>query len=95
MYTKHAKPMLLPTAVCEKKKTSNPLLKKGDLERLGLSSLGQQAGVAFQQAGVAFQQAGVTFRQAGVAFQQAGIAFQHLPAKPGESVSMQSGSQQN
>ena len=80
--------MLLPTAVCEKKKTSNPLLKKGDLERLGLSSLGQQAGVAFQQAGV-------TFRQAGVAFQQAGIAFQHLPAKPGESVSMQSGSQQN
>ncbi len=71
MYPWYAKPMLLPTAVCEKKKTSNLLLVKCGLKRLGLSSLGQQAGVAFQQAGVAFP-------QAGVAFQQAGVAIQHL-----------------
>ncbi len=92
MYPKHAKHTLLPTAVCEKKKTSDLLLEKCDLKRLGLSSLGQQAGVAFQQAGTAFQQAGVAFQQtvvafqqaavafqqAGAAFQQAGVAFQHL-----------------
>ena len=62
--------------LCDKKKTSDLLLVKGGLKRLGLSSLRQQAGVAFQQAGVASQQAGIAFQQAGVALQQAGVAFQ-------------------
>lgn len=48
MYTWHAKTTLLPAAGCEKRKTSDLLLVKCGLKRLGLSSLGQQAGVTIQ-----------------------------------------------